>query len=37
MKSQLLNFAELGEIIEMTLSEHYSFDQIPVLRRLATD
>ena len=37
MKSQLLNQAALGEIIEMALSDHDSFDQISILLGLASD
>ena len=37
MKSQLLEPATLGEIIEMALGDHVSFDQIRVLHGLGPD
>lgn len=37
MKSQFLDPAALGEIIEMALSDHASFDQIRVLHGLGPD
>jgi uncharacterized protein (TIGR03643 family) len=37
MKSQPLDPAILGEIIEMALSDHVSFDQIRALHGLSAD
>jgi uncharacterized protein (TIGR03643 family) len=37
MKSQPLDPATLGEIIEMALSDHVSFDHIRVLHGLSAD
>ncbi len=37
MKSRLLDPATLGEIIEMALSDHASFDQIRTLHGLGPD
>lgn len=37
MKSKLLDPATLGEIIEMALSDHTSFDQIRTLHGLGPD
>jgi uncharacterized protein (TIGR03643 family) len=37
MKSQFLDPAALGEVIEMALSDHASFDQIRVLHGLGPD
>lgn len=37
MKSQRLDPATLGEIIEMALSDHVSFDQIRALHGLSAD
>ena len=37
MKSPLLDSATLGEIIEMALSDHASFDQIRALHGLGPD
>lgn len=37
MKSQPLDPALLGEIIEMALSDHVSFDQIRALHGLSAD
>jgi len=37
MKSQFLDPAALGEIIEMALSDHASFDQIRILHGLGPD
>ncbi|MBM3616438.1 MAG: DUF2805 domain-containing protein [Alphaproteobacteria bacterium] len=37
MKYQLLDPATLGEIIEMALSDHSSFDQIRTLHGLGPD
>jgi uncharacterized protein (TIGR03643 family) len=37
MKSQPLDPATLGEIIEMALSDHVSFDQIRALHGLSAD
>ena len=37
MKSQLLDPAALGEIIEMAISDHSSFDQIRALHGLGPD
>ncbi len=37
MKRQLLDPATLGEIIEMALSDHASFDQIRALHGLGPD
>lgn len=37
MKNHILDPATLGEIIEMALSDHVSFDQIRALHGLAPD
>ncbi len=37
MKSQILDPSTLGEIIEMALSDHVSFDQIRALHGLGPD
>ncbi|TGD41460.1 DUF2805 domain-containing protein [Pseudotabrizicola sediminis] len=37
MKSQLLDLSTLGEIIEMALSDHASFNQIRTLHGLGPD
>jgi uncharacterized protein (TIGR03643 family) len=37
MKSELLDPATIGEIIEMALSDHISFEQIRILHGLGPD
>lgn len=37
MKSELLDPATVGEIIEMALSDHISFEQIRILHGLGPD
>ena len=37
MKSELLDPATIGEIVEMALSDHISFEQIRILHGLGPD